>query len=87
MTTAKFAVILPKALEAGEQVTLTTEYAGKEAVTNEGGGNYFPVARENWYPNNPGGEFGRVYATYDMTFRIPKGMKMAATGTRAQREH
>ena len=53
-----FAVILPKALAAGESYTLTTVYGGKEAVSNEGGGNYFPVARENWYPNDPGGEFG-----------------------------
>ena len=78
---AQFAVILPKALEAGEQITLATEYVGKEAVTNEGGDNYFPVARENWYPNNPGNRFGE-YATYDMTFRIPKGMQIAATGAR-----
>lgn len=78
---AQFAVILPKALQRGEQVTLATEYEGKEAVTNEGGGNYFPVARENWYPNNPGNRFGE-YATYDMTFRIPKGMQIAATGAR-----
>ena len=78
---AQFAVILPKALAAGEQSTITTEYEGKEAVTNEGGGNYFPVARQNWYPNNPGGGLGE-YATYDMTFRIPKGMQLAATGVR-----
>jgi hypothetical protein len=74
-----FAVILPKALSAGEKLTITTTYGGKEAVTNEGGGNYFPVARENWYPNDPGAHFGE-YALYDMTLRIPKGMKMAATG-------
>src|SRR5262249_9569498 len=43
---------------------------------NEGNGNYFPVARDNWYPNT---EFGE-YSTYDMTFHIPKGMTMAATG-------
>jgi hypothetical protein len=78
---AQFAVILPKALAAGEQFTITTEYEGKEAVTNEGGGNYFPVARMNWYPNNPGGGLGD-YATYDMIFRIPKGMQIAATGAR-----
>jgi hypothetical protein len=78
---AEFAVILPKALAADEQFTIATEYEGKEAVTNEGGGNYFPVARENWYPNNPGGDLGE-YATYDMTFRIPKGMQIAATGAR-----
>jgi len=78
---AQFAVILPKALAMGEQFIVKTEYEGKEAVTNEGGGNYFPVARENWYPNNPGGNFGE-YANYDMTFRIPKGMQIAATGVR-----
>lgn len=74
-----FAVILPKALTRGEKYTLTAVYGGKQAVTNEGGGNYYPVARDNWYPNDPGGGLGE-YASYDMTFHIPKGMKMAATG-------
>src|SRR5208283_4563038 len=74
-----FAVILPQALSAGEKLTLTTSYAGKDAVSNEGGGNYYPVARTNWYPNDPGAGFGE-YVLYDMTLRIPKGMKMAATG-------
>lgn len=74
-----FAVILPKALSAGEKFTITTNYGGKEAVSNEGSGNYFPVAREDWYPNHPGAALGE-YALYDMTLRIPKGMKMAATG-------
>lgn len=74
-----FAVILPKELAAGEKVTVTTTYEGKEAVSNEGGGNYYPVARTNWYPNDPAGALGQ-YTLYDMTLRIPKGMKMAATG-------
>ncbi len=74
-----FAVVLPRPLAAGEKYSVTTIYSGKEAVTNEGGGNYFPVARSNWYPNEPAAAFGE-YASYDMTFRIPKGMKMAATG-------
>src|SRR5215472_6224127 len=76
---ADFAVILPKPLAAGEKFTITTSYAGKEAVSNEGGGNYFPIAREDWYPNGTDSALGE-YATYDMTFRIPKGMKIAATG-------
>jgi hypothetical protein len=76
---AEFAVILPKALSAGDKFTITTTYAGKEAVENQGGGNYYPVARENWYPNEPGASLGH-YSLYDMTLRIPKGMKMAATG-------
>lgn len=74
-----FAVILPKPLAAGEKFTITTTYGGKDAVTNQGGGNYFPVARHNWYPNNIASGLGE-YASYDMTFRIPKGMKIASTG-------
>ncbi|PYT58713.1 MAG: hypothetical protein DMG35_16850 [Acidobacteria bacterium] len=76
---ADFAVILPKPLAAGEKYSVTTTYSGKEAVMNEGGGNYFPVARDDWYPNNANSGLGE-YASYDMSFRIPKGMKIAATG-------
>ena len=76
---AQFAVILPKPLAAGEKYSVTTIYGGKDAVSNEGGGNYFPIARHNWYPNSMGSTLGE-YASYDMTFRIPKGMKIAATG-------
>ena len=84
-------VILPKALTAGEKLSVTTTYAGKDAVVNTGGGNYYPVARENWYPSDPGSGLGE-YALYDMTLRIPKGMKMAATGVllgnhRRRQEH
>ncbi len=74
-----FAVILPRAVAAGEKFSITTTYDGKDAVVNAGGGNYFPVARDDWYPNDPEGSMGE-YALYDMTLRIPKGMKMAATG-------
>lgn len=77
---ANFSVVLPKSLAVGQEYSITTRYAGKEAVRNEGNGNYFPVARDNWYPNNGGTNLGE-YAAYDMTFRIPKGMKIAATGT------
>jgi len=74
-----FAVILPKVLTEGEKISITTAYEGKDAVVNTGNGNYYPVAREDWYPNNPDVGFGE-YVLYDMTLRIPKGMKMAATG-------
>ena len=75
---SQFFVILPAPLARGSEFTVTTSYAGKEAISNEGGGNYFPNpgARDSWYPNSfsPLGE----YSTYDMAFRIPKGMKVAA---------
>jgi len=65
-----FYVILPKALAAGEKVTLTTKYSGKDAVSNEGGGNYYPIARMDWYPNSPTMSLGE-FSDYDLTFRIP----------------
>lgn len=77
---ADFAVIVPKPLAAGESFTITTSYSGKDAVINEGNGNYYPVARHNWYPNSASFAFGE-YASYDMIFHIPKGMKIAATGS------
>ena len=76
---ADFAVILPRPLSMGEKFSVTTTYVGKEAISNEGGGNYFPIARHNWYPNSADFSLGE-YASYDMNFRIPKGMKIAATG-------
>ena len=71
-----FAVILPRELKKGETCTISTRYDGKDAVTDEGSGNYYPIARDNWYPSQG---FGN-YATYDMSLHIPKGMKIAATG-------
>ncbi|MFZ3212214.1 MAG: M1 family aminopeptidase [Terriglobales bacterium] len=75
-----FAVILPRALEAGEEFTIRTIYSGKDAVKNEGGDNYYPVsgARDSWFPSQGLGQ----YASYEMTFHIPKGMAMVATGNR-----
>ncbi|HUQ49524.1 MAG TPA: M1 family aminopeptidase [Terriglobales bacterium] len=73
-----FYVILPEELSAGETYTIRTIYAGKDAVSNEGGGNYYPIARHNWYPNNG----LKDYATYDLRFRVPKSFKIAATGAK-----
>ena len=77
---ADFYVILPKALSRDEKYSITTRYGGKQAVSNEGSGNYYPIARDDWYPSCAGGSLGD-YTSYDLTFRIPKGMKMAATGS------
>jgi hypothetical protein len=75
-----FYVIFPKALTPREKYTITTSYDGKDAVVNTGGGNYYPVARENWYPANRGAGLGD-YCNFNMVFRIPKGMRMAASGS------
>ncbi len=76
---ANFWVILPHPLLLGEKYIIVTVYDGKDAISNEGNGNYYPIAREDWYPNAVSGGLGQ-YTAYDMTFRIPKGTKMAATG-------
>ena len=75
-----FGVVLSKPLKKGETASLRITYAGKDVVMNEGGANYYPVARESWYPNASSG-LGN-YATYRMTFHVPKGLELIATGTK-----
>jgi len=77
---ADLAVLLKQPLAAGESIQLTTKYSGKDAVLDMGGGNFFLVARENWYPNMRG-DFGN-YAQYTMTFHTPKEIQVVATGDR-----
>lgn len=75
----QFSVILPAPLAAGEKTSITTTYSGKEAVIDEGGGNYYPASREDWYPAT-GGPAPSDFSDYDMTFRIPKNLQITATG-------
>jgi Carboxypeptidase regulatory-like domain/Peptidase family M1 domain len=76
---ADFAVILPQALEAGKPFKLTVQYQGGAAIADAGGGNFFLIPRATWYPNNGSMEFGDR-ATFDMTFRYPKGYVFIGTG-------
>jgi Peptidase family M1 domain len=73
---ADFWVVLPKPLAKGETFKIKTVYDGKEAVLDEGNGNYYPVARESWFPNT---RFGR-YSTYEMRFSVPKKVQLIANG-------
>jgi hypothetical protein len=73
---ADFFVILRKPLAKGQRMTITTIYGGKDAVVNVGFGNYFPVARDDWYPNTTFGD----YASYELTFHAPKQLTMVGTG-------
>jgi Peptidase family M1 domain len=77
---ADLAVVLTKPLQAGQSVQITTQYAGKDAVTDEGSNNYYLAARENWYPNVRSG-LGN-YAIYDMTFHTPRQVQVVATGNK-----
>ncbi len=77
---AQFAVILPKALKAGERYTIKMVYGGKDAVRDEGNGNYFPVARNNWFPF----ERWSDYPSFDLVFATPNGMEAVGTGELVQ---
>ena len=80
-----FGVVLAAPLKKGDTTTFKVTYGGKDVVMNEGGNNYYPVAREDWYPNSNQG-LGD-YATYHMAFHVPKGLQLVATGTKVKREH
>src|SRR5258708_658048 len=43
-----FAIVLPRELKKGETYIVSTKYDGKNAVTDESNGNYYPIARDNW---------------------------------------
>ena len=75
---AGFAVALRKPLTAGERFQITTAYAGKDAVLEEGNDNYTLAAREDWFPN-AGHSFGD-YSFYTINFRTPKNLELVATG-------
>lgn len=75
-----FGVVLAKPMNKGESMTIRVTYGGKDVVEDEGGANYYPIARESWYPNSSTG-LGN-YAMYTMTFHVPKGLELIATGTK-----
>ena len=75
-----FGVVLASPLKKAETATVRITYGGKNVVMNMGSGNYYPVARENWYPSSNQG-LGD-YATYQMTFHVPKDLQLIATGTK-----
>jgi len=77
---ADFGVVLAQPLKKGDSTTIRIAYGGKDVVVNEGGQNYYPIARESWYPNAAQG-LGD-YATYRMQFHVPKGLQLVATGTK-----
>jgi hypothetical protein len=73
-----FAVILPEPAKAGDTIRLLIQYAGKDALRSDGNDTYFLIARESWYPAGQGqlGDF----ANFHMTFHVPKGLTVVATG-------
>jgi hypothetical protein len=82
---ADFAIIFPQALEKGKEYKVTVQYEGDGAIRDSGGGNYILIPRESWYPNNGGTQFGDR-ATFDLTFRYPKGNMFVGIGALTEPE-
>ncbi|MCA1816181.1 MAG: hypothetical protein LC746_07185, partial [Acidobacteria bacterium] len=76
---ADFGVIYPEPLEAGKTYKLVVEYAGGDALSDLGGGNFYLGPRLTWYPNNYGTQFGDR-AVFDITMRFPSGKTFVGTG-------
>ena len=71
-------VLLPRALQAGDEIELTLHYHGN-VIRNDGNGVLFVGARESWYPHS--GDTAS-FAIYDLTFRWPRKLRLVATGSK-----
>lgn len=72
-----FYVVLPKAPTAGQETSITIEYAGDKVLEQAGEGSYYVRARTSWYPNLNG--FGE-HALYDLTFKVPHRDSVVSVG-------
>jgi Peptidase family M1 domain len=75
-------VVLPTPSEKGAEFTLHFHYRGS-VIENAGNGVMFVNARESWYPHYGG---PADFASYDLTMRWPRKLRLVATGTKRE-EH
>jgi len=71
--------VLKSPAAPGTPCRLKLSYEGKDILENAGDGVFVVRARESWYPNL--GSFGAP-ATFDLTYRIPKGNEVVSVGSR-----
>lgn len=69
-----FLVVLQAPLEAGSAHEIEFAYEGK-LIQPAGNNVFFVAARTNWYPGR-----GYRFTAFDMTFRVPKTLRVVATG-------
>jgi hypothetical protein len=72
-------VVLPRSMEAGATFTVRFHYKGN-VIDNYGNSVLYVGARESWYPHS--GDASE-FATYDLTFRWPKHLRLVATGEKS----
>lgn len=69
-----FLLILPRPLEPGSVHKVEFELGGN-VIRRAGNGVYYVAARTNWYPSR-----GFHFTRFDMTFRAPRDLRVAASG-------
>ena len=74
----QFLLIPDTPLDPAMPHEIEIHYAGA-VIRNAGNQVYYVGSRGTWYPRT-----GSALANYDLTFRYPKGLTMAATGTRVE---
>jgi Peptidase family M1 domain len=75
-------IFLPRAYSVGESFRLHFHYRGN-IIENYGNSVLFIGSRESWYPHS--GDAAQ-FASYDLTFRWPKHLRLVATGEKSD-EH
>ncbi|MBI5085091.1 MAG: hypothetical protein HZB13_10905 [Acidobacteria bacterium] len=73
-----FLVVLPSPMEAGSSHEIEFVHSGK-VIRPAGNNVYYVGARTNWYPSR-----GYHFTTYDLTFKVPKDLRVVATGDIAE---
>jgi Peptidase family M1 domain len=76
-------VVLPQLSQKGQEVTLHFHYRGS-VIENAGNGVLFVGARESWYPHL--GDQAD-FASYDLTMRWPRHLKLVATGAKIDEQN
>ena len=71
-------VVLPQFSQKGEELTIRFHYRGS-VIEDAGNGVLFVGARESWYPHL--GDQAD-FASYDLTMRWPRHLKLVATGAK-----
>lgn len=75
-------VILPQPSQKGQEFTVRLHYRGN-VIQDAGNGVLFVGARESWYPHL--GDQAD-FASYDLTMRWPKKLKLVATGAKVDEQ-
>ncbi|HSS44053.1 MAG TPA: M1 family aminopeptidase [Thermoanaerobaculia bacterium] len=76
------AVVFPSSLATGKTMFLRVRYGGKDVLRDVGDGNFAVRVRQSWYPNL--GSFEEGVATFDLTYRVPKGNEVVSVGKRVE---